>query len=186
MEYTVFVFLVPAVIFIAFSLWYFIREVKQVYFGYGVPFVPSSDLKLEIFIKNLELKKWQKFLDIGCGDGKILEAVAKKFPQNILVGIENSPNPYQKALKKRAENGLDYQIIKWDFFKEDWSEYDVIHTYMIAYLMPKIWKKIQAECKNGTLFISNSFEIKWVQADKVLEVKNGKYSGKYFMYRVKK
>jgi len=58
-------------------------------------------------------------------------------------------------------------MIRGDFFKEDWSEYEVIHCYLISYLMPKIWKKIKAECKPGTKLYSSAFEVPGVLSKKI-------------------
>lgn len=165
---------------------FFVTELKQTWFGYGVPFVPSADFKIEELLKNLELKKWQRFLDIGCWDGKILEAVKRKSPNNEVIGIENSPSPYKKALKRKQENGLDYTIIRWNFFKKDWSKYDIIHTYMMNHMMKRIRKKIQKECKNGTIFYSNAFAVKWVEPEKIIKIEKWKYQSRYLIYKVKK
>lgn len=139
----------------------FSKILVQVVMGYWVPYVPTSDFKIKKFVEVLEIKKWQKFLDLWSGDWRILHAVWKKYRKIKLFWIENSFLPYRLSLKRKKENNLDYTVYRKDFFKEDFSKYDVIYSYTITYLMKKIWKKIKKECKPWTLFYSNSFEIKW-------------------------
>lgn len=175
------------VILIIIFLWlayYFMKIIKQIYFWYWVPFVPSSDYKIDELVENMKLKKWQKFLDIWCWDWRILEKVKIKYPDNIVNWIENSPDIYKLAIKKKKINNLDYKIIKWDFFKEIFSDYDVIFTFMTPYLMKKIWKKIKNECKDWTLFYSNAYEIKWEKIFKTIKIEKWKYCSYLYIYKV--
>lgn len=159
----------------------FIKEFSQVLFWYWVPFVPTSDYKIEKLLENIELKKWQKFLDLWSWDGKVLEAIAKKFKWVDLYGIENSPFPYKESQERQSKNKLDYTVYKKDFFTEDFWKYDVIYSYTIPYLMKRIWKKIQRDCKPWTLFYSNSFEIKNQKAIKKVKTVKGRY---IYIYKV--
>lgn len=178
MEY-ILIFLVLLVLFIL--IIFFAKTFVQIIFWYGVPYVPTSDFKIDKFIEILEVKLWQKFLDLWSWDGRILEAVSKKNSGVKLFWIENSFLPYRLSLKRKKKNSLDYTVYRKDFFKEDFSKYDVIYSYTITYLMKKIWKKIKAECKPGTLFYSNSFEIKW---EKPFKSFNASETSKIYVYKV--
>ena len=57
-----------AVLFGMFFLWPFI---------FGAPFEPTSDRKLKIMMKLAKVKKGEKAVDHGSGDGKIVIALAK-------------------------------------------------------------------------------------------------------------
>lgn len=182
--------LVFIILFIGFTLIiiilvkFIVDMIMQTYFWYGVPFVPSADYKTKKLLEILKIKKWQKFLDLWCWDWKVLEAVKAKFPQSDVYGIENSPKPYNLAIKRLKNNKLDYTIIWKNFFNEDFSKYDIIYCYMISYLMKKIWTKIKSECKAWTLFYSSEFEIKWEKyIDKIL-INEKDYKGKIFVYVV--
>lgn len=157
MEYIIIFVLFIVTIFVTYL---FVRTLMHIISGYGVPFVPTSDFKLQKLLDIIEWKSGDTFLDIWSGDGKIVQAVSEKFPDLKCTGIENSYFPYKLSLSKKEKSQGDYEILKKDFFKEDFSKYSIIYSYTISYLMEKIWKKIQAECKPGTLFYSNSFEIK--------------------------
>lgn len=164
--------------------YYFIKTIKHIYFWYWVPFVPSNNFKIDKLLEKIELKPWDKFIDIWCWDWKILEAVKKNYPENEVYWIENSPDIYKLAIKRKQKNWLDYKIIKWNFFKEDFSKYNKFYTFMIPYLMPKIWLKIRNECKKWTKLYSNAYQIKWEENFKKVEIKKDKYKSYLYVYEV--
>lgn len=164
------------------------KEIAQILFGYGVPFVKTADKKVDAFIRHLRLRPWQKFLDLGSGDGKILHAVEDAYVRDhwsvdglYLYGIERSPFPYQESVERKKKYGLHYTVQKKDFFSESLTEYDIIYIYMITYLMSKIWRKIESECKSGTLVYTNGFAIPWVEP---IEVIPASEKNSIFVYRV--
>jgi hypothetical protein len=172
------------ILIIIFIINFMVNMIMQTIFWYWVPFVPSTDYKTKKLIEILKIKKWQSFVDLWCWDWKILEAVKDKFPEALVYWIENSPKPYNLALKRRKRNNLDYNLIQNNFFKEDFSIYDIIYSFLIPYLMNKIWIKIKSECKPWTLFYVSEFEIKGEKfIDKII-IEEKDYKWKIFVYEV--
>ncbi|GAB0174828.1 MAG: protein-lysine N-methyltransferase [Candidatus Altimarinota bacterium] len=159
------------------------RDLAQGIRGYGVPYVPTPNIKISLLIENLNLKKGDLFIDIGCGDGIILEAVKKQFPEARVIGYEKSYRPYLDAIKKREKNGLDYEIRNEDFFLAGIKEANVLYSYMISYMMEKIWSKINSDCRDGTILISSSFPISSKLPKTTLNVGGNK---NLFIYEVEK
>jgi len=153
----------------------------QAILWYGVPYVPTPDYRIEKLLSSLDLQTWQKFLDIGCGDGRVVESVAQKFSWAQCIGIENSPYPYYLAKKRRKKSLAHYEIKKGNFFWEDISEYNVIYCYLLPSLMKKVWKKIQSECKEGTLLYSSAFEIPWKSPEEKIFIKENTY---FYVYKL--
>lgn len=154
----------------------------QLFMGYGVPYVPTPNHKIDKLIKILDIKKWQFFLDLWSWDGRVLEAVWKKYKWIKLFWIEKSFLPYRLSEKRKKKNNLDYTVYRKDFFKEDFSKYDVIYSYTISFLMKKIWSKIKRECKPWTLFYSNWFEIKWEKPYKQFKISETSFMYVYKIY----
>jgi len=175
------IYAIWVLIFFITFLYYIVKLFSQMISWYGVPYVPSSDFKVDKLVLELEIKKWQKFLDLWSGDWRILESIWKKYPELKLYWIENSYFPYKLSLKRKEKNKLDYTIYKKNFFKEDFSKYDVFYAFMIDYLMLKIWTKIKKECKTGTLFYSNSFQIKWEKPYKTIKASENSF---IYVYKV--
>lgn len=58
-------------------------------------------------------KHWNAAMDIGCGTGHYLGALATKF--NAVIGIEVDPNEYQKKLVARSANIQIHNVMIEDF-----------------------------------------------------------------------
>lgn len=159
----------------------FLNWLSQWLFGYEVPFIRSSNKNIEVLLKNLKLKSWDNFLDLWSWDGKVLEAISNKFNDVNIHWIENSFFPYLLSQKNKKLKNLNYIIYKKDFFDEDFSKYNVIYSYTIPYLMNKIWKKVKSECREWTLFYSNSFCIKWEKEFKKIKIKEDTF---LYIYKV--
>lgn len=153
------------------------REFRQMWSWYGVPFVSTPDDKLRIILNNIELKKGEVFIDIGCGDGRVVEAISEKFPSARGIWYESSKYPYKQALTKRETSKCEYELYNRDIFTVNLSEVDVIHIYMVPYILPKLTKKIQSECKIWTKIYIQSHEAKnWIPEKVVaLSEKNNLY-----------
>ncbi len=150
--------------------WKIVRELRQSFSGYGIPFIVTPDYKLEQLLDNLTLAAWDTFIDIGCGDGKVLETVERKFPGVLVIGYELSQEPFLLAEKRKKEKGLSYTLHHTDFFDADIAHATVFYSYMISYMMDRIWKKVSNECRPGTLLYSSSFSIPGTEPTKILEV----------------
>ncbi len=163
-------------------LFYAFRELRQIISGYGVPFVPTPDHKVIKLLENVEFQEGQTFVDIGCGDGRILQAMSEKYPKGQIIGYENSKRPYKLALKRRDQCKGNYTVLNEDFFLASLENVDVIYVYMLTYLMPRIWKKIQEECKLGTLLYSSGFAISWETIYKTIDCSGNQ---KIYVYKVR-
>lgn len=61
-----------------------------------------------------------------------------------------------------------------DFWEINLADYQVVYAFLSPVPMERLYTKVQAEMKPGTLFISNSFEVPGVEADEVLELSDGR------------
>lgn len=164
------IFLIFLIFGVIFGLYHMSRDIAQWIRGYGIPYIHTPNIKIDLLLKNLNLGIWDVFIDIGCWDGPILEAVKNKFPSVKVIGYEKSYRPYLDALERRKRNWLNYEIRNEDFFLANITEATVLYSYMIPYMMERIWRKINSECKNGTILFSSSFAVDWKEPKKVLKL----------------
>ncbi len=167
-------------------LWSFLlfwgrKELAQLFSGYWVPFVPSTDSKITTLVRIIDLKKNQKFLDLGCGNGVVLAAMESNYYKKYwsvaglsLHGIENSRYPYEQACLLKEKGNFCYRLEKKDFFFEDFSSYDIIYCYLFPNVIKKVRKKMQKECTPWTVMYSNAFMLKDTKAAEVFETATGK------------
>ncbi len=101
-----------------------------------------------------------RFMDLGCGCGGVLQALAREFPHAEFNGIESAPLPcvlaWWRAWCGRA--GSRSVNVRWgDFWKLDFGCYDVVYAFLSPVPMERLLKKARREMRPGTLLISNTF-----------------------------
>ena len=62
---------------------------KTIFKGFA-PFIITRPKIVKEIIKRLEINNKSIIYELGCGQAGFLKAVGKKYPNSILVGIENS------------------------------------------------------------------------------------------------
>lgn len=157
---------------IAYGILLFAKETCQIFFWNGVPYIKTNDETTTLFMKNLELKDNDVFIDIGCRDGKILESVSKKFPKNKVIWFEISPRPYKNALTRKKKNKLHYDVFHKNFFETSISDGSVFYSYTIWYIMKDTREKIKHDCKKGTRLYSNYFQVPEVIPSQIMKWAN--------------
>ncbi|MBT3348980.1 class I SAM-dependent methyltransferase [bacterium] len=147
-------------------------------FQTGVPFIPTPDPIVEKMIELAELTSEKKFVDLGCGEGKIVRAAGK-------LGARGSgyelikPLVWYSTLRNKLEN-LPIEFRSDDFFTANLENIDVIFCYLWPSAMKKFWENFGETLTPGTKIISHAFEIPQLTPEKIEEM--GK--SKIFVYRV--
>lgn len=123
----------------------------------GAPYVATDDTTLQDILNAVKIKKSEKIVDLGSGDGKIILALARQGYEAHGVEMSLPLALWTKwQIKKQGLEGKAF-IHKRDMWKEDVSKYDVIIVYQITYIMKRMEKKLQKEIKPGSRVISNHF-----------------------------
>lgn len=136
----------------------------------GASFAPWSPTKTEDIerVKDvLQPKKGQRFLEFGCGDGRVCHGIASAYPDLEVVGIEMAFPLYIVSKIRQFIHPLpNLSIELWSGFKADFSEFDMIYMYgMPDSIAKKILPKFEKEAKTGTQLISYVFSFKDTQRD---------------------
>ncbi|MCX6784407.1 MAG: hypothetical protein NTV81_00500 [Candidatus Komeilibacteria bacterium] len=123
------------------------------------PFIPIPKDVLNNISLQLKLQPDSIVYDLGCGDGRVLEACLKLQPQAKYIGIEKEIVPYCLAwwrLRKFIKTG-HCQIIHQNFFKINLTPATCIFTYLFPQLMDDLLPKFQAELQPKTRLVSCDF-----------------------------
>jgi ubiquinone/menaquinone biosynthesis C-methylase UbiE len=92
--------------------------------------------------------------DLGCGDGRIVIAAAKKFGARG-VGVDIDP----QRIKENNENALKagvadrLKFIQQDLFEMDFSEASVVALYLLPSLNLKLRPKLLRDLKPGARIV---------------------------------
>ena len=119
----------------------------------GAPFVLTKQKQLKAILKLGNFRSGDVVYELGCGDGRIIRAVAKQGVKKA-VGYEFSiPTFLYAVLKSRGKEKIYFR----NFWKEDYSDSSVLILFLLDNAMREFEKEIWPKLKKGTRVVSNSF-----------------------------
>lgn len=125
-----------------------------------VPLISSSSETIPIILDKLKNKNNGVFIDLGCGNGKILTAVKRKYPKMEVIGYENWFSQFFLAKLFTFFSGVKVKIFYKDLFSADLEKADFVFCYLFNHFMPKLESKIKKEMKDQSIVIANTFHFK--------------------------
>ncbi len=143
-----------------------------------VPMFPSSTRAADIVRCLLPGNAKFRFIDLGCGAGHFLLDLARSRPDGRFTGIEVAPLLYLLSRWRSARE--EAVSVQWgDFWRTDFSAYDVVYAYLSPVPMIRLWEKARREMRPGSLLISNGFPIPGVLPERTYAVGDGVRSTLY-------
>jgi len=104
------------------------------------------------FFQKIELQNFKNFLDLGCGDGRVV-LVASLFTN--ATGIEIDKDLVSKGNEIKDKLSLNANLIRDDFYKHDISKYDTIFINPDTGFYNGLEDRLLKEM-TGTLFVYNN------------------------------
>ena len=148
-----------AILFSIFFLWPFL---------FGAPFEPTSEKKIKKMIKLARVKKGDKAVDLGSGDGRIVIALARAGAE--AHGYEINPflvliSKYR--IKKAGLKGKAF--IHWkSFWSVDFRKYNIVMLFQFRTIMHRLEKKLRKELKSNSRVVSYYWKFpKWKPIKKI-------------------
>lgn len=110
-----------------------------------------------------------RFMDLGAGLGSVLRPLAGARPDAFFTGVENAPLTWLGGkLLLLGNNNCDW---RWgSFWEADLSKQDVVYAFLSPAPMAELWRKVEAEMRPGSLFVSNSFPVPEIEPSEVIAV----------------
>lgn len=108
-------------------------------------------------------------IDLGCGDGRLLKALARARPDCEFVGFEHAPLTWLWARLNTASLP-NCRVRHGDFWRQHLGLYEVAYAFLSPAPMARLWAKAAGEMRPGSLLVSNSFEIPGIAAERTIEV----------------
>jgi len=124
----------------------------------GAPYWPTSMKKTRKMLAMAEIKQDELVYDLGCGDGRIIVAAARRFGARA-VGVEIEPFRFiwcqllitVLGLRKRV------RVVRRDLFSEDLRDADVVFCYLLQRTNDRLEHKLVRELRPGARIVSNTF-----------------------------
>jgi len=127
----------------------------------GALFIPTSSIRIKTFLNALPMSSEELFLDLGCGDGRIL-----------------------REARRRRNFGSKGVQIRWkNFWEVDLSRADVVFCYLFPDVMQRLAKKLEAELRPGSKVISSNFPLPGWLPYQVLHPYSGRHQDPIYIYR---
>ncbi len=135
----------------------------------GVPFVSTSRWVIRWLKDNLDLRDGQTLVELGCGDGRVLRALAQRFPRTTFIGYELGWWPVLRA-RLATLRLSNVKILRQDFFSVSLSRADVVYCYLFTSVMERLAQKLRAELRPGSRVYSFGFALPgWQQTNGIRE-----------------
>jgi hypothetical protein len=110
-----------------------------------------------------------RVLDLGSGLGSTTVPLADLLPDSHFTGYENAPLTW--LLGRLLSLGRPNICWCWeDLWQARLGDFDVVYAFLSPAPMAKLWAKVEAEMKPGSLFISNTFPVPGITPERVVEV----------------
>jgi len=112
-----------------------------------------------------------KIIDLGCGLGGTVRALAGRLPDAQVVGIENAPLLFVAGWLRCAILGPKNAAVRYgSLWSVDLGRYAVVYCFLSSEPMPRLIEKASQEIKPGCILVSNTFTDLTNTADEVVLV----------------
>jgi len=142
---------------------------------FGAPYLPTLKPQQASALDLLELKKGQRLIELGSGDGRMLRAAAKR--GITVTGYELNPLlvliSYLVTFKYRKQVS-----VRWgNLWTKEWPQTDAIYVFLLDKYMERLDKKvIQQYPGKRVKLVSYAFKI---PAKKPIKTKNALFLYQY-------
>ena len=135
-----------------------------------IHFVPTPHEVVEIMLRLADVKKDDVVMDLGCGDGRIVVAAAKKVGCKA-AGFDIDPVRVKESLENVKTNKVEdlVTIEEKDIFTLDLSKASVITLYLLPSLNVKLIPQLE-KMKPGCRIVSHAFDMAGVKPDVIATV----------------
>jgi SAM-dependent methyltransferase len=123
----------------------------------GPPYLPTLTPQVKAALDLAELKKGDRLLELGCGDGRVVLAAAKRGVK--VTGYELNPILAAIAWLRTWRYHKNVQIVWGDFWNRVWPEADAIFVFILPKYMPKLDNVVRRKAAKPVKLVSFAFVI---------------------------
>lgn len=125
---------------------------------FGAPFLPTLKGPTTEALDLIDLKPGQTFIDLGCGDGRVLIIAAQRGLKAI--GYELNPFLVVYAWLRTRRYGGKVKIRWANFWRADLSKVDGVFVFLVDHYMGRLDKMLTKYSKNHQIkLVSHAFKI---------------------------
>jgi SAM-dependent methyltransferase len=131
-----------------------------------IEYVPTPENVVDKMLEVANIQKTDVLYDLGCGDGRIVVAAAKRHGIKAF-GYDIDPDRVKESRENVKKNGVEnlVTIEQKDIFKLDLTPASVVTLYLLPELNVKLIPQLE-KLKPGSRIVSHDFDMKGVDPDK--------------------
>jgi hypothetical protein len=130
---------------------YVLTNIFFILFLTTAPAIQTDKKHFPLILSKLPIGPQTVIADLGCSGGDFLLAVSRLNPKEC-VGYELSLFPFLSAKIKASLLGRGrVKILMRDFFKVDWSKFDILYFYLVPSMLQPVKEKLVKEAKAGAM-----------------------------------
>ena len=122
----------------------------------AAPWLPTKPSQRRRLLEKIDFSKAKTVIDLGCGDGSVLFAIAKKHPKIIAKGCDINILPFLAGVMRKIFRFKKYRNVKLAFanlYSYQTNDADIIFVFLLPNSYPKLIKKFSAELKDEAIAI---------------------------------
>lgn len=145
----------------------------------AAPWLPTKPKDRAHLLDQLKLEPGQKIVDLGCGDGSMLFAVARKFPGVICVGYDISLLPLVFGWIRKLLFFKKYRHVHIKFgnlFKQSVTDADLVFIFLLSKSYPRLLEILKRDLKDTAQVIVEAWPfphhtpVKTLKEEKLLSI----------------
>lgn len=135
-----------------------------------VIFAPTPPEAIDEMLMLSGLQSGECLYDLGCGDGSIVVAAARKYGCRA-VGFDIDPRRIAESRANVSRNGVGHlvSIVQKDIFEVDLGPADVVTVYLLPGLNQRLIPQFE-KMKPGARIVSHDFDMDGVIPDRAVQV----------------
>ena len=127
---------------------------------WGAPYLPTLKPQVDDGLDLLDLQPGQTLLELGCGDGRVMLAAAKRGLN--VVGYELNPILVVVSWLLTWRYRRQVKVVWGSFWTATWPAADAVYVFLLDKYMPKLDKKIiqqRAQQDKPIKLLSQAFKL---------------------------
>lgn len=124
---------------------------------FGAPYLPTRRPQIKAALELADLKPGETMLELGCGDGRVMIAAAKRGVN--VIGYELNPFLAALAWLRARRYGGQVKVVWGDYWRADWPPAEMVFTFLLTKYMPKLDEKLRRYPHKPVRLVSYAFEI---------------------------
>ena len=124
------------------------------------PYYPTPEMVVEKMLQMGSLKRGEKLIDIGSGDGRIVISAALNYGAKG-EGVELDGDLWKRSVDKAKVAGVQDSVrfIHGDALLHDYSSADLVTVYLLPVFNARLRPILERQLKKGTRVVAHDFEV---------------------------